>query len=111
MLLRSTALRSLALAAGTLSVVRVPVRDPVTPADLRASTAWYPLVGLALAALPTAALLAPLPALPRAALALAAWVAVTGALHLDGWADCCDAAFAPPRSTAEETMERRHAIL
>jgi adenosylcobinamide-GDP ribazoletransferase len=111
MQLRTDALRALALAAGTLSVVRVPVRDPVTPADLRASTAWYPVVGLALAAFPTAALLLPLPALPRAALALALWVAVTGALHLDGWADCCDAAFAPPRATPEETLARRHAIL
>ena len=111
MQLRTDALRGLALAAGTLSVVRVPVRDPVTPADLRASTAWYPVVGLALAALPTLALLAPLPALPRAALALAVWVAITGALHLDGWADCCDAAFAPPRATPDETMARRHAIL
>lgn len=109
--LRSTPLRHLALAAGTLSVVRVPVPGDVTPADLRASTAWYPLVGLAVAALPTAALLAPLPAMPRAALALALWVLVTGALHLDGWADCCDAAFAPPRASAGETRERRLAIL
>ena len=111
MQLRSTPLRALALAIGTLSVVRVPVRVEVTPADLRASTAWYPLVGLAVAVLPTAALLAPLPALPRAVLALALWVAVTGALHLDGWADCCDAAFAPPRATAGETRARRLAIL
>ena len=109
--LRSTPLRTFALAVGTLSVVRVRVRGEVTPAELRASTAWYPLVGLAVAALPTAALLAPLPDLPRATLALALWVLVTGALHLDGWADCCDAAFAPPRATPEETRARRLAIL
>jgi adenosylcobinamide-GDP ribazoletransferase len=29
------------------------------------------------------------------ALTLAAWAALTGALHLDGWADCCDALFVP----------------
>lgn len=103
--------RPLALAIGTLSVVRVPVRGDVSPAELRASTAWYPLVGLAVGAFPTAALLTPLPSLPRAALALAVWVLVTGALHLDGWADCCDAAFAPPRATPEETRARRLAIL
>ena len=30
-----------------------------------------------------------------AALVLAAWAALTGMLHLDGWADCCDALVAP----------------
>lgn len=30
-----------------------------------------------------------------AALLLAAWAALTGLLHLDGWADCCDALVAP----------------
>jgi adenosylcobinamide-GDP ribazoletransferase len=93
--LRSTPLRQLALAAGALSLLRVPLRGDVTPADQRASTAWYPLVGLALAAFPTAALLAPLPDLPRAALALVAWVIVTRALPLRAWAACCDAVSAP----------------
>jgi adenosylcobinamide-GDP ribazoletransferase len=100
--LRSTPLRHLALAAGALSLVRVPVRGDVTPADQRASTAWYPLVGLALAAFPTAALLAPLPGLPRAALALAVWVIVTRALSLRGWAACCDA-FSSPVYRDDET--------
>ena len=64
--------------------------------------AWYPLAGLIVGALATA----PAFALARlgvadraplltAALVLAAWVALTGALHLDGWADCCDALFVP----------------
>jgi adenosylcobinamide-GDP ribazoletransferase len=30
-----------------------------------------------------------------AALILVAWAALTGMLHLDGWADCCDALVAP----------------
>lgn len=100
--LRFTPLRHLALAAGALSPLRIPMRGDVTPADLRASTAWYPLVGLALAAFPTAALLAPLPSLPSAALALAVWVIVTGARPLRGWAACCDAVSAPP-SIDDET--------
>lgn len=104
-------LRRIALALGTLTVVRVPVRGDVPPEDLRASTALYPLVGLVVGAVPAAVLLLPLPPLPRAALALAAWVVITGALHLDGWADCCDAAFAPPRASAEETRARRLDIL
>jgi adenosylcobinamide-GDP ribazoletransferase len=103
--------RSLALAVGTLTVLRVPVVGRVERAELAASTAWYPLVGLGVGLVPAAMLLLPLPPLPRAALALAAWVAVTGALHLDGWADCCDAAFAPGRADAAATRERRLAIL
>jgi adenosylcobinamide-GDP ribazoletransferase len=33
--------------------------------------------------------------LVTAALVLAAWAAISGMLHLDGWADCCDALIAP----------------
>jgi len=104
-------IRRLALAVGTLSVIRVRVAGSVAPGELRASVGLYPLVGLLVGAFPAAALLLPIPALPRAVLALALWVGVTGALHLDGWADSCDAAFAPPRATPAESRERRLAIL
>ncbi len=64
--------------------------------------AWYPLAGLIVGALAglLAFALARLGLLDRApllaaALVLAAWAALTGALHLDGWADCCDALFVP----------------
>lgn len=103
--------QSLRLAAGTLTVLPVAARGPAAVEHMRASTAWYPLVGLGVGALPALALSLALPPLPRAVLALALWVVVTGALHLDGWADCCDAAFAPARATAAETHARRHAIL
>ena len=99
-------LRSLAVAVGTLTTLWVPVSGDVSIEELRASTALYPLVGLGVGALPAALLLLPIDPLPSAALALGAWVAVTGALHLDGWADCCDAAFAPGRS-----REQRLALL
>ncbi len=41
--------------------------------------------------------------IPLAALLLALWVAVTGALHLDGFVDCCDALLAarPPEDRLE----------
>lgn len=103
--------RPLLLAAGTLTLVRVPVRGPVAPEDLRLATVFYPAVGLLVGALPALALLLPLPQLPRAVLALAAWTLVTRALHVRGWAGCCDAAFAPPRGDAAETRARRLAIL
>lgn len=103
-------LRPLALAAGMLTVVRMPVAEAGVE-ELRRSVRYYPLVGLAIGATPALLLLLPLPPGVRAALALAGWVAVTGSLHLDGWADCCDAAFAPPAGDAGRTRARRLEIL
>ena len=69
---------------------------------------WVPAVGLLIGgsvAGATWAAHALLPPLPAAAIAVAAWAAVTGGLHLDGAADAADAALvAAPR-------ERRVAIL
>jgi adenosylcobinamide-GDP ribazoletransferase len=76
-------------------LTRLPVRLPVIP-DARTvghSLTYYPFVGLMLglmlAALHT--LLSDHAAMLRAALVLTAWVALTGALHLDGLADSADA--------------------
>lgn len=83
----------------------VPLRLPRAPtsADYAASIAWYPCVGL-LVGTPGAAaawaLAGHLPATLVALAVLAFPAIVTGALHLDGLADCCDAIFAP-RSTEE----------
>jgi len=64
--------------------------------------AWYPLAGALIGSIVAAVAFglvrsgiwdrAPL---LSAALTLAAWAVLTGALHLDGWADCCDALFVP----------------
>jgi adenosylcobinamide-GDP ribazoletransferase len=105
------AMRRLLLAVGMLTAWRVPLRGEPAAGDLRQSTAFYPLVGLGVGLLPAGALLLPLPAAPRAALALSAWVVVTGAVHLHGWAHCCDAAFAPAADGAEATRLRRLEIL
>lgn len=86
-------MRALLVAFGFLTRLPVPA---YAYDDVRAkavSLAWYPLVGLViglvLAAL--AWLLRDTPALLRAGLLVAAWVAITGALHLDGVADSADA--------------------
>ena len=80
------------VAARYLTIVPIPSRLAAHDAPGTAA-AWFPVVGLAiggivlgvdrLAAMAVAPLLA-------AALVVAAWKLVTGALHLDGLADCID---------------------
>lgn len=73
----------------------IPVRLPRAPSAREQGQVllFYPLVGLGIGAgLVVAAwlLAAVLPPMPAAALLLALWVGVTGALHLDGLADTAD---------------------
>ncbi|SFB35799.1 adenosylcobinamide-GDP ribazoletransferase [Azotobacter beijerinckii] len=76
-------------------LTRLPIRLPGMPApeQLGRSLLWYPLVGLLLGLLLVAlhGLLGEAPAPLHAALLLAAWVGLSGALHLDGLADSADA--------------------
>lgn len=86
-------MNGLLAALGFLTRVPVPVRIFDDPRAQQKSLPWYPLVGLLLGgvlALP-AAWLGPGSPLLAAAVVLAAWVALTGALHLDGLADSADA--------------------
>jgi adenosylcobinamide-GDP ribazoletransferase len=80
------------LAVGFLTVV--PVRARTESDGLAAATAWFPavgaLVGLAAGAVREAAD-SPLGPGVAAALAVVVLVALTGALHQDGLADCADA--------------------
>ncbi|MFP3854447.1 MAG: adenosylcobinamide-GDP ribazoletransferase [Anaerolineales bacterium] len=101
-------MRGLRLALGFLTTL--PVRPPkqLTPGDLGRAAAWYPLIGLAMGGILwwlSAGLSAVFPSMLKGALLLAAWVAMSGGLHLDGWADCCDGLF------VSAPQERRLAIL
>lgn len=80
-------------ALGLLTVLPVPARAR-SDASLRWTTAFFPLVGLLLGAVLYAAMHVPLEPPLRAALVLLLWVALTGGLHEDGWADAMDALFA-----------------
>jgi adenosylcobinamide-GDP ribazoletransferase len=76
------------------------------------SMVWFPLVGLIIgAALAGLNLLLALvlPGLPATALLLAAWVAITGGLHLDGFIDCCDGLLVakPPQARLEIMKDSR----
>jgi adenosylcobinamide-GDP ribazoletransferase len=80
------------LALGFLTTL--PTRPvPYQPDGLTRAAVWFPVVGLLLGLLlaGTYALSALVfPASVVAVLVLAAWAALTGGLHLDGLADCCD---------------------
>lgn len=83
----------LLLAIQFLTQIPVRLKQPYGEREAGASLLYYPLVGLLLGALLAGlhALLRGTPVLLHAALLLAAWVVMTGALHLDGLADSSDA--------------------
>jgi adenosylcobinamide-GDP ribazoletransferase len=85
-----------------LTTLPVPSDDRIDDAEWGRATAWYPFVGLVLGII-----LAGLdwvfgllwPDRVSAALLVVAWVILTGALHLDGFVDCCDALLVPVSRT------------
>jgi adenosylcobinamide-GDP ribazoletransferase len=86
-------MRGLAIAFGFLTRLPVP-HVHMLPGSQAASLKWYPLVGLMLGVLLACAaslLLRTFPVLLAAAIVLVVWVALTGALHLDGLGDSADA--------------------
>lgn len=76
-------------------LTRLPVslRETPTPQRIGQSLAFYPAVGLVIGLVLGAFhyALGDISALLRAAMLLVAWIALTGALHLDGLADSADA--------------------
>jgi adenosylcobinamide-GDP ribazoletransferase len=86
-------MRTLRIAFGLMTTL--PVRLPAdwSAGDSGRAAVWYPLVGLVIGALTwlawQGAILA-FPPLAAGILTLIVWVVLTGGLHLDGLADCCD---------------------
>jgi adenosylcobinamide-GDP ribazoletransferase len=69
------------------------IKRPFSTKELGAAVAFYPLVGLILGGILLSAnylMSSFLSPMLRAALLLALWVILTGALHLDGFLDACD---------------------
>ena len=83
------------LALGFLTTLPVPRLGRVAPGEMRAASAFYPLVGWVIGALLYGArLLLPGPEGLAAGLLLALWLFFTGMLHLDGLLDTADAVLA-----------------
>lgn len=91
-----------------LSTLPVPGSRDLPEADWGRATAWYPAVGLVLGAILAGldwVVRWVLPGNVAAAVLLAVWIGLSGALHLDGFVDCCDALLVPV------SRERRLEIL
>lgn len=81
------------IALGFLTVIPVATVEDVDRDDLGRSAGWYPLVGVFIGAVVALVKwIAGFFISPFAAAVLAAgcWILLTGGLHLDGLADCCD---------------------
>ena len=90
-------MRNLRIAFGLMTTFPLKLPDNWSAGDSGRAAVWYPLVGFVVGVLTWLAwkgamLFFPSPV--AAVITLVVWVALTGALHLDGLADCCDGLFA-----------------
>lgn len=90
-------------------LTRIPVRRPASapPADLAAAAPWFPVIGALVGVVAASVGVGSATIWPvgvAAALAVLVDVLLTGALHLDGLADCAD-------GTGGQSRERRLAIM
>ena len=89
-------MRTLGIAFGLMTTLPVRLPDDWTPGDSGRAALWYPFVGLVLGALTWLAWTGAsfiFPSLLAGGITLVVWVILTGGLHLDGLADCCDGLF------------------
>ena len=101
-------MRSLRNAFGLMTTLPFRLPDDWSAGDSGRASVWYPLVGLVIGALTWLAWKGSMwffPPLVAGMLTLLAWVALTGGLHLDGLADCCDGLL------ASASVERRLEIM
>lgn len=103
---------SLRVALGLMTTLPVRLPDHWSAGDSGRAAIWYPLVGLVIGGLTwlvwKVAMLF-FPSLVAGVLALVVWVALSGGLHLDGLADCCDGLFVSAASERRlEIMKDPH---
>lgn len=101
-------MRNLRTAFGLLTTLPFGMPERWLPGDSGRAGMWFPLVGVAVGGLTWLAWLALtmyFPPLIAGLLTLLVWVSLTGGLHLDGVADCCDGLL------GSATLERRLEIM
>jgi adenosylcobinamide-GDP ribazoletransferase len=85
-------------AVSLLTVIPVRLKTSPEPGDSGRAAIWFPWIGLLIGscvAFVKLGLGAVLPPLVGASVCVAAWAILTGGLHLDGLADCCDGLLHP----------------
>lgn len=86
-------MRNIQIAFGLLTTLPIKLPDDWSTGDSGRAATWYPLVGLVIGILTWLAwkgAVSVFPSWVAAVLTLVVWVVLTGGLHLDGLADCCD---------------------
>jgi adenosylcobinamide-GDP ribazoletransferase len=89
-------MQSLRIAFGLMTTLPVRLPENWSVGDSGRASVWYPFVGLFIGALTWLAWRGALfvfPSFVAGMIALVVWVVLTGGLHLDGLADCCDGLF------------------
>lgn len=101
-------MKHLLTAFNLMTTIPLPASKDWQTGDSGRASAWYPFVGLIIGGLTWLAWTGTtrlFPTLVAGILTLILWVALTGGLHLDGLADCCDGLL------ASTTVERRLEIM
>lgn len=101
-------MRNARIAFRLMTTLPFRLPDDWSAGDSGRAAVWYPLVGLTVGALTWLAWKGTMLIFPPTAagiVTLAVWVALTGGLHLDGLADCCDGLL------SSATPERRLEIM
>ena len=101
-------MRSLRIAFGLMTTLPIKLPDDWSAGDSGRASIWYPFVGMAIGVLTWLAwkgAMSVFPPLIGGMIALIVWVVLTGGLHLDGLADCCDGLL------ASTSVERRLEIM
>jgi adenosylcobinamide-GDP ribazoletransferase len=86
-------MRNLRTAFGLLTILPFGIPQDWQPGDSGRAGIWYPLVGIVIGGLVWLVwrvLILYFPSLIVGVLTLSVWIFLTGGLHLDGLADCCD---------------------
>ena len=105
---RGFTLRNLRIAFGLMTTLPFRLPEDWSAGDSGRAAVWYPFVGLIIGSLTWLAWRGTtflFPPLVVGITTLVIWVALTGGLHLDGLADCCDGLF------ASASVERRLEIM
>ena len=101
-------MKYLLTAFNLMTTIPLPAEKKWQVGDSGRASIWYPFVGMVIGALTWLAWMVVLrifPPLVAGILTLIVWVSLTGGLHLDGLADCCDGLL------ASTSVERRLEIM